>query len=872
MKKITYNKILKSVLKPTRYLGNEMNSIIKDWSGLKIKIALCFPDTYEIGMSHLGLRILYHYLNQRKDWCAERVYMPWVDMADSLRKESFPLFSLESKKSLNEFDVIGFSFQYELEYSNVLEMLDLGGIPTWSKDRNDADPIVIAGGPVVFNPEPMADFIDIFLIGDGEEAFPKIVETIEDLKDRGFNRESIIGKLSKVGGVYVPSLYTVQIDEESNFSIVQNPNIDSVPFPVKRSLLEDINRFPFPSDIVVPFGRIVHDRISVELSRGCTQGCRFCQAGTIYRPVRERDPKSISETINSSLKLTGYDEASLTSLSSADYSGIELLAEKLMNDLEEADTSLSISSLRVYGITEALAKQIARVRKTGFTVAPEAGSQRLRDIINKGISEEDIFSGVSNAFDQGWKLIKLYLMIGLPGETDEDVLAIAELAQKIIKIGRKKLGNKVKLNVSVNTFVPKPHTAFQWCGVLPEELVRKRQQMILEQIKSDKAISVSFNDYRLTRLEVILSRGDRKLGKAIYKAWQDGARLDAWMEHFRPQIWENAFTNIGLDTSPYLSAIDVQSKLPWDHIDTLVEKNFLLKEYNKSLKAQITPACEQPLLESADQRVEKVMDGSKYVCYNCGVNCDLPAIKKRQVANLKYLKNAVKSYEAESSSEKFTDENRKLWHYKIIYAKQGEMQYVSQLDMVRILTHTFRRAEIPVARTLGFNPRPKFWFAASPGVGIEGENEVMGFSTIQSIDVDRSLIELNKALPKGLFFRSMNELRSEEVKKEKIVTEKYYRFSHLPDDTDPALLKEQIDGQMSLQSIRIERTVKKKKKVVEVRPLIKEVILNPEKMYLDIHCYETDTAGVRPENLTRLFLNLDISDVRVQRLWIKGAQ
>jgi radical SAM family uncharacterized protein/radical SAM-linked protein len=853
---ITFEKLLTKVEKPTRYLGNELNVVIKEWTPGRLKVALAFPDTYEIGMSHMGTRILYKLLNDKDNCLAERVYMPWIDMRNLLREHNVPLLALESWQPLRKFDVVGFSLQYEMEYTNILDMLHLGGIPVFAREREDAHPLVIAGGPVAFNPEPMADFIDIFVIGDGEESFPFFVDECLRLQRLGQSKSDILSHFAALDGFYVPArLATVQKD---GFEVLSDNQ--PYPVPVKRHMVEDINAYPFPSDFVVPYGKIIHDRISVELSRGCTQGCRFCQAGIIYRPERERDPQQLTETIIDAIEKTGYDEVSLTSLSSADYTGIELLAEHLMDRLDESNTALAFSSMRVYGLSKALTRQIARARKTGFTIAPEAGSQRMRDIINKNISEADIVAGVTNAFQQGWTLVKLYLMIGLPNETDEDAVAIVDLAEKILKIGRQIIGNRAKVNVSVNTFVPKPHTPFQWSPLIDRETVARRQNLILDRVRRNKSIVVSFNDYDLTELEVILSRGDRAVGKLIHHAWQNGAILDAWFDQFQPDIWYRSIEALKIETDRYLNAIDTDSRLPWEVIDTRVEKRFLLREFHRAMTEKTSVPCEQPVIAGIGEKTVNILNNQKYVCYSCGLECDLKAIQKEQKTNIHKLQTALEEWDHSPAAAGKPDTEAKF-HYLVTFSKKEAMRYIGHLDLQRLMIHTFRRLQIPIATSQGFRPKPKIWFTAPLGLGIGGENEILGFSTPMSIDPVDILQRMNAILPPGIVWKDCREVGLNEAKQSRIASSATYHFVVAGD------ANQGVEDLVSdiLQKEEIWVTRKKGDRRVNVRSFLHDLTYDDTRKEIIAHCDYTVDGTIRPDQLVQQFSEKEIAVNRIFR-------
>ncbi|HZE89033.1 MAG TPA: TIGR03960 family B12-binding radical SAM protein, partial [Verrucomicrobiae bacterium] len=638
----TLEQILPEVEKPARYLGGEHNSVVKDPKGVRVRACLAFPDVYEIGMSHLGLRILYSVLNRRDDMALERCFTPWPDMEKALRKHALPLTSLESRTPLGAFDVVGFSLQYELCFTNVLLMLDLAGIPFRTRDRGEGAPMILGGGPVAFSPEPVADFFDAFLIGDGEEAFPKLLEAYADMKEAGRSRGEMLKAFARLPGVYVPSLYATAEDPHCGLDYVTGPDPAALaageappPFPVRRAVLDDLNKYPFPSDTIVPHAEIVHDRVSIEIARGCTEGCRFCQAGIIYRPVRERTAESILESALDSLEETGYDEVSLTSLSPADYSCLPDLVEKVMDRMVDSRVGVSVSSLRPYGLTEQLAKQISRVKKSGFTIAPEAGTQRMRDVLNKGITEEHILQAAHNAFGEGWDLIKTYFMIGLPTETDEDLLAMIEIAEKIFRIGRDRLskakggpGVTPRLHFSASSHVPKPHAPFQWAAMEPIEALYAKQRYISTRVRN-RNIKFKKHHVETSHLEAVMSRGDRRLSKVIEIAYAKGCRFDGWTEHFRWNEWCAAFEEAGVPMQKYLDAIPLEATLPWDHIDTTVLKEFLVREWKRALKSMVSPACEKPFKKFN----RPFRPDDKLVCYDCGCACDLPHITEERVTN-----------------------------------------------------------------------------------------------------------------------------------------------------------------------------------------------------------------------------------------------
>jgi radical SAM family uncharacterized protein len=583
------DRILPSVAKPGRYTGQEWNSVRKDWGRTRVRVALAYPDVYEVGMSNLGLAILYDLLNAQPDVLAERVYAPWLDMHDALRRAGTPLFSLESRRPLREFDILGFSLQYELNYSNVLHMLDLAGIPVLAVERDESWPLVIGGGTCTYNAEPLADFFDLFVIGEAEEALLELVQL-----HKGWTRsaphwkEEFLSRAAGIDGIYVPSLYRALYHPDGTVASVE-PTQAGVPESITKRIVRVLP--PPPLRPIVPFINVIHDRAMIEIMRGCGRGCRFCQAGMIYRPARERPMEEVLAAVEQLLANTGHEEIALVSLSSTDYAAIEPLVRTLSERYASQRLSISLPSLRTDAFSVELAQIIQRTRKTGLTFAPEAGSERLRQVINKGITEEDLLQTAEAAYVSGWLRIKLYFMIGLPTETMDDVLAIAALVKAVHRIGRRLQGNRARVSVSVATFVPKPHTPFQWLPMADPAQVAAKQQALRQELRS-RGVELSWSDEATARLEGVLSRGDRRLGQVIRRACQLGARFDAWAEAFQPQLWQQAFAEVGLDPGFY-SARErpITEVLPWDHVHTGVSREFLWEEYQRSLHAETSTNC-----------------------------------------------------------------------------------------------------------------------------------------------------------------------------------------------------------------------------------------------------------------------------------------
>ena len=589
-----FERALEKVQKAPRYTGGEMNTEIKPWDSCPLHFGFCFPDTYEVGMSHLGLKILYGLIN-REDWSlCERFFMPWTDMISQMKENGIPLLSMESRRPLNEFDVVGFTLQYEMSYSNILAMLEMGGIPLENNERGEDDPIVVAGGPCAFNPEPLAPFIDAFMIGDGEDVMTELNQVILERKRKGMTRRECLLRLAALEGVYVPDLYDVAYNDDGTVKNV-TPNCPEAPAVISKRIVPDLNQTYYPEEIPVPYTEVVFDRIMLEIMRGCTRGCRFCQAGMLYRPVRERSLEKLIELSEKLQKATGYEEISLSSLSSGDYSCLPELIRELMKRMKDKRVSISLPSLRIDSVLKESLEETQQVRKTSLTFAPEAGTQRMRDVINKGVTEQDLLEKVRDAFQGGWSSVKLYFMDGLPTETNKDLDGIGDLARKVVAeyfaVPKDRRAKGLRVTVSASTFVPKPFTPFQWDAqnTIPEII---EKQNYLKKVLNIKGVTFNWHEPYLSFLEACFARGDRRLGKVLRKAYEKGCILDGWNECFHFETWMEAFRDCGLDPAFYANRVRARDEiLPWDHIDSGITKAFLWREKEKSNRAETTKDC-----------------------------------------------------------------------------------------------------------------------------------------------------------------------------------------------------------------------------------------------------------------------------------------
>ncbi len=588
------SKILKEVQKPARYVGTEYNSVHKDLSKVYLRFAFCFPDVYEVGMSHLGIKILYHLLNSVPDIYCERVFAPWLDMEEKMRENKIPLFSLETRTPVADFDVVGFTLQYEMSYTNIVNMLDMAGIPPLACDRGEDMPFVYAGGPCAYNPEPLADMMDFFMIGESEEQILEVMDAYRSWKQSGAPKDAFLESLLSIRGIYVPKFYDVSYNEDGTLKEMV-PNHPKAPVRVKKQIVRDMDKAFYPEKMIVPYMEVIHDRITLELFRGCIRGCRFCQAGMIYRPVRSRSPKRLLELAEKLIDSTGYEEISMSSLSTSDYPQLEELTEGLLDLTVKKKINLSLPSLRIDNFSLELMQKVQKVRKSGLTFAPEAGSQRLRDVINKGVNEEDLIRSVGLAFAGGYSGVKLYFMIGLPTETADDVKQIAHLAHKVVQTywdtPKEKRNKGLRVTVSASSFVPKPFTPFQWAPQDDIETLRDKQHLIKDEIH-DKAIHYNWHEATLSVLEGVFARGDRRLLKVLIRAQKMGIKFDAWQECFRYDLWQEAFRLEGIDPDFYnRRERSYEELLPWEIIDPGVSRAFLERENEKAKRGEVTRNC-----------------------------------------------------------------------------------------------------------------------------------------------------------------------------------------------------------------------------------------------------------------------------------------
>jgi radical SAM family uncharacterized protein/radical SAM-linked protein len=755
--------VLPTVEKPGRYVGLERNVVRKDLGASAVTVALAFPDTYEIGMSHTGLKILYEIVNRRPEFACERTYAPWVDLESRMREREIPLFTVESFAPVADFDVVGFSLQSELNYSNVPNMLDLAGIPVWQRDRGDADAIVLGGGPCTANPEPVADFFDAFLIGDAEEALPRVLHVVGEGRRAKSERRELLARLAAVEGIYVPSFYDVSYHEDGRIAAIMR-NDPRVPERAKRTWVPVLKPDYYPEKPMVPSVEIVQDRLGLEVMRGCTQGCRFCQAGYWYRPVRELDPDDVVSMTKTFIAESGWSEVGLLSLSTADYSQIEPLVRCLAPQLSDRRVSISLPSLRAEAFSVGLADAVSEVRKSGFTFAPETGSDRLRRVINKTFTNADMIQAADVAFARGWDLIKVYTMIGLPTETKDDLDELVTLVEGILAQGRKH-GRK-EVNVSVGPFVPKSWTPFQWAPFDGVELLEKKLGYLKERFRRVRGAKMKWHEPREAEIECVLSRGDRRVARILHAAWLSGVKFDGWSEHFRYDLWNRAFETEGIAKSAWLRAYDVEEVLPWDVLDASITKRFLKVELVKAKKEMRTEDCkwghcyacgvpgngEDTVLATSMQGTLPTLDASVS-------SADDPSAYREVAKGAAYRQKAMP--DLPSAARRSATRVHEVWRHRITFEKSGDARFLSHRNTMDVFERAIRAAGLPARYSEGFNPHMKLSMGPALALGLESRHEVFDVEGIAPFGSDAARAISDK-LPPGLSVSEVRQLGSTE--------------------------------------------------------------------------------------------------------------
>ncbi|MFZ0390171.1 MAG: TIGR03960 family B12-binding radical SAM protein [Calditrichia bacterium] len=812
------------VIKPGRYTGNEYNAVIKNPDNVKVRVALAFPEVYELGMSYVGFDILYHILNSREHIWAERVYAPWLDAEKVLRENRIPLFSLESRAELKQFDWIGFTLQYELSYTNFLNMLDLAGIPLRTADRDESHPLIIGGGPSVHNPEPLAPFFDAILLGDGEEGVLDICRVVEEGKSSGLTREQVLQKLAQVQGIYIPSFYRAVSSSFGDFEALERLKPD-IPKRIRKRVVAELKAEHYPDKPLVPLIEVTHDRFSVEIMRGCTEGCRFCNAGMIYRPLRERTVEDIVCQTQQAVRSSGFNEVSLLSLNTSDYQDLSWLMVKEKTLLSGQNVRFAFPSLRLDSITPEMVEFVQTMKKTGFTFAPEAGSQRLRNVINKNIREEDLLQTLRLLLDNGWQLVKFYFMTGLPTEKDEDVLEIAALLKKCLDISA--AYRDVRFNVSISPFSPKPHTPFQWEKQDPPEELDRKIELIRSHLHHKK-VNINWRDGFQTSLETSLVRGGRELAPVIETAWKKGARFDGWMEGFDREKWENAFAEHNLNWRKYLRPLSVSVPLPWDHIDMGISRHFLQKEKMRAYEGRISEDCRNS------------------VCLGCGlqrkefeelVDCYRDDAWNKQAAGRQSLTSANRQNEGGENGISY-GRGRKIRRtpvapvkkkIRVQFTKTGLTRFISHLDVVRVFDRAARRAGISLIYSQGFTPRPKMAFGPPLGLGIASTAEYVDLEADMGREADFQP-RLNPMLPPGIQIVQQKTLFGKIPSLSAVINCWHYQ-TFLEEFSLPP---EWIDEWMAQDSILFEREVKGEMRTVDLRPFVTAMELQDAKLQIVI--------------------------------------
>ena len=825
-----------TISRPGRYLGQEYNTVHKTAATVDLSCALVFPDLYEVGMSHQGLQILYHILNRQPDIVAERCYCPDLDFEQLLRQQGRPLTTLESARPLADFDLIGITLPYELCSTNILTVLDLAGIPFLAADREAVHPIILGGGAGAMNPEPVAAFFDAILLGDGEEAIVEIGRELIAAKRQRTGKAELLRRLAVIAGVYVPSLYVPQYDDRGR--IVAIRPTPPAPASVTRRVLPDLDAIEHLLQPIVPNAKIIHDRLSIEIARGCSRGCRFCQAGMTYRPVRERTPEAIMALAEAGIGNSGFEELALLSLSTGDYSCIEQVLPRLMDRFAYDCVSVSMPSMRVGTLSPAIMDQIRRVRKTGFTLAPEAGSDRLRRVINKGITEDDLLATCRNAFALGWKVMKFYFMIGLPTETADDIQAIIDLVRKVKKEGDRDGRGRRQINVSIGTFVPKPHTPFQWEKQLGIDESRNTINHLREWLP--RGCTLKWHDPRMSYLEGVFSRGDRRLAALIRLAWQDGARLDGWSDHFDLAIWQRAADRLGLDLDDYLRARGDGEILPWQHLASGVDDRFLRTERQRAAVESYTPDCRY------------------HDCQGCGL-CDFDVIRPVVIDRDRFTRNQEDAPPPSTPPRSRRDlpaSDEGHYRYQVTYSRRGRICYLGHLEILRLIFRTLRRAGIATNFTKGFNPTPKVSFGPALPVGTESDAEFFIMDLPAALaDPAVAVGHLNAKLPPGLTVIAITR-----------------HDGPIPADIESAYTitlprpltaqeRQRLAAFIACSAYPVAKTRKGKEQTVDIRPLVTSLVESaPDSVELRLLSL-SGQPGIKPVEALQAVLGLDAAGV-----------
>jgi radical SAM family uncharacterized protein/radical SAM-linked protein len=840
-KTMTDQTIFAAINKPGRYLGHEYNSVRKPWESAEVRFALLFPDLYEIGMSHHGLHILYHLLNKQSKFLAERCYSPDIDIEGLLRAKNQPLTSLESSRPVADFDVIGITLPYELCYTNILTILSLSSLPFYARDRDSSFPLVLGGGAGSLNPEPVADFFDAILLGDGEEAIIEIGDTLARHKAAHTPKNELLHQLAGIDGVYIPAHFQPDYDYAGNLRAIRRTA--GIKELVPRRILKDLDEIDHLRHPIVPNAKIVHDRLGIEVARGCTRGCRFCQAGITYRPVRERSPEKIMELAECGINDSGFEELALLSLSTGDYSCLEQTLPALMDSFAGRFVSVAMPSMRVGTLTPTIMDQIKRVRKTGFTLAPEAGSERLRRVINKGITEADLLSTCHTAFTLGWQAIKLYFMIGLPSETDQDIAEIARLAHRILTEEGKVSGRgKKQITVSVGTFIPKPHTPFQWERQLSIEESRSCIQRLRESLPP-KVCTLRYHSPGQSFLEGIFARGDRRLADLTVKAWTAGARFDGWDEHFDLSRWQRAAEECHLDLERYLRAREIEEILPWDHLSTGVSRQFLLDEREKAKAELYTPDCRY------------------HACQKCGL-CDFKTLQPI-VCN----RNGNTPPDAHREGQILAENCGTAGHHKYIvhYSRLGRISYLGHLEMLQGILRTLHRAAIATNYSQGFHPTPKISFGPALAAGTESTAEFFIMDLPKPLpSCAEAAARLNKKLVPGLRITKI-EPHSGKVPQNLTTSYSLTLARELAEQE-----KEQIALFLGSTHYPVAKTRKGKTSTIDIRPLIRQLIItSPTTIELELVGISAQ-PGIKPIEALARILGLDAQTALATRILKTG--